>query len=68
MLFWADLYGYLIWGEFGDWGISGHGPMGDNQQPTASFIGQWVEAVERDLSHPQHHRLVPAERDPSGPA
>ena len=52
MLFWADLYGYLIWGEFGDWGISGHGPMGDNQQPTASFIGQWVEAVERDLSHP----------------
>ena len=52
MLFWADLYGYLIWGEFGDWGISGFGPMGDNQQPTASFIGQWVEAVERDLSHP----------------
>ena len=52
MLFWADLHGYLIWGEFGDWGISGYGPMGDNQQPTASFVGQWVEAVERDLSHP----------------
>ncbi|MDN6303970.1 MAG: beta-galactosidase, partial [Brachybacterium sp.] len=52
MLFWADLHGYLVWGEFGDWGISGFGPMGDNQQPTASFIGQWIEAVERDLSHP----------------
>jgi len=52
MLFWADLHGYLIWGEFGDWGISGFGPTGDNQQPTASFIGQWIEAVERDLSHP----------------
>ena len=52
MLFWADLYGYLVWGEFGDWGISGFGPMGDNQQPTATFIGQWIEAVERDLSHP----------------
>ncbi|MGO1227992.1 glycoside hydrolase family 2 protein [Brachybacterium sp. AOP42-C2-15] len=52
MLFWADLHGYLVWGEFGDWGISGHGPMGDNQQPTATFIGQWIEAVERDLSHP----------------
>ena len=52
MLFWADLHGYLVWGEFGDWGVSGRGPTGDNQQPTASFIGQWVEAVERDLSHP----------------
>ncbi|WP_345081971.1 glycoside hydrolase family 2 protein [Brachybacterium paraconglomeratum] len=52
MLFWADLHGYLVWGEFGDWGISGHGPMGDNQQPTATFIGQWIEAVERDVSHP----------------
>ena len=52
MLFWADLHGYLVWGEFGDWGTSGHGPMGDNQQPTATFIGQWIEAVERDVNHP----------------
>ena len=52
MLFWSDLHGYLTWGEFGDWGISGMGPRGDNQQPTASFIGQWVEAVARDINHP----------------
>ncbi|MDN5686721.1 MAG: beta-galactosidase [Brachybacterium sp.] len=52
MLFWSDLHGYLTWGEFGDWGVEGYGPMGDNQQPTASFIGQWVEAVQRDLNHP----------------
>ena len=52
MLFWADLHGYLTWGEFGDWGVSGLGPLGDNQQPTASFIGQWVEAVARDINHP----------------
>jgi beta-galactosidase/beta-glucuronidase len=52
MLFWADLHGYLTWGEFGDWGVSGYGPLGDNQQPTASFIGQWVEAVARDINHP----------------
>jgi beta-glucuronidase len=52
MLFWADLHGYLTWGEFGDWGASGQGPMGDNQQPTASFIAQWVEAVGRDINHP----------------
>ncbi|MEE1619463.1 glycoside hydrolase family 2 protein [Brachybacterium sp. J153] len=52
MLFWADLHGYLTWGEFGDWGVSGLGPLGDNQQPTASFIGQWIEAVSRDINHP----------------
>lgn len=52
MLFWSDLHGYLTWGEFGDWGVSGLGPLGDNQQPTASFIGQWIEAVARDINHP----------------
>ncbi|TXN29332.1 beta-galactosidase [Lacisediminihabitans profunda] len=48
----ADRLGYLVWGEFGDWGVSGRGPEGDNQQPTASFIGQWLEVVTRDRSHP----------------
>jgi len=52
MLFWADLHGYLVWGEFGDWGVSGRGGLGHNQQPTAAFIGQWIEAVARDISHP----------------
>lgn len=52
MLFWADVHGYLTWGEFGDWGVSGRGPLGHNQQPTASFVAQWVEAVRRDLNHP----------------
>ncbi|WP_394769480.1 glycoside hydrolase family 2 protein, partial [Lacisediminihabitans sp.] len=48
----ADRLGYLVWGEFGDWGVSGRGPEGDNQQPTASFIGQWLEVLTRDRSHP----------------
>lgn len=52
MAFWADLHGYLLWGEFGDWGVSGAGPLGHNQQPTASFVAQWVEAVRRDRNHP----------------
>ncbi|MGP9694655.1 glycoside hydrolase family 2 protein [Brachybacterium sp. AOP25-B2-12] len=52
MLFWADVHGYLTWGEFGDWGVSGMGPIGHNQQPTASFVAQWLEAVRRDLNHP----------------
>ncbi|MDX3003718.1 glycoside hydrolase family 2 TIM barrel-domain containing protein [Kribbella solani] len=51
-LYHADRLGYLVWGEFGDWGSS-VGDTGDNnQQPTASYVGQWLEAVERDYSHP----------------
>jgi beta-galactosidase/beta-glucuronidase len=51
-LYHADRMGYLVWGEFGDWG-GGVGDTGDNnQQPTASFVTQWLEAVERDYNHP----------------
>ncbi|MFE7356879.1 glycoside hydrolase family 2 protein [Streptomyces sp. NPDC057543] len=48
----ADRLGYLVWGEFGDWGTSGQGPAGNNQQPTASFVAQWLEVLRRDRSHP----------------
>ncbi|WP_345752640.1 glycoside hydrolase family 2 protein [Microbacterium rhizophilus] len=51
-LFHADRLGYLVWGEFGDWGVSGQGDLGHNQAPTASFITQWTEVLERDHSHP----------------
>ena len=51
-LYWADKMGYLVWGEFGDWGCSGFGPSTDHQQPGATYITQWLEAVERDYSHP----------------
>src|SRR5690625_1541986 len=51
-LYHADRLGYLLWGEFGDWGISGQGRVGHNQQPTASFITQWLEVLHRDYSHP----------------
>jgi len=51
-LYHADRLGYLVWAEFGDWGVSGSGVPTDIQQPTASFITQWVEAVTRDRSHP----------------
>ncbi|GAB2566950.1 glycoside hydrolase family 2 protein [Kribbella endophytica] len=51
-LYHADRMGYLVWGEFGDWG-AGVGDTGDNNQlPTATFVTQWLEAVERDYSHP----------------
>src|SRR5699024_9036078 len=31
---------------------SGQGRIGHNQQPTASFITQWLEVLHRDYSHP----------------
>lgn len=51
-LYHCDRLGYLAWGEFPDWGVSGQGPAGHNQKPGATFVAQWVEAVERDYSHP----------------
>ncbi|ROS71848.1 glycosyl hydrolase family 2 [Curtobacterium sp. PhB130] len=51
-LFHADRLGYLVWGEFGDWGSGGYGDPDDSQQPTASFVAQWLEALERDYNHP----------------
>ncbi len=51
-LYWADRLGYLCWGEFGDWGCSGYGPDDSRQRPAAAWITQWLEAVERDFSHP----------------
>ena len=51
-LYWADRLGYLCWGEFSDWGCAGYGPDEARQQPTAAWITEWLEAVERDFSHP----------------
>jgi beta-galactosidase/beta-glucuronidase len=52
-LYHADRLGYLVWGEFGDWGGAvASGTDEDNQQPTASFVTQWLEAVARDYNHP----------------
>jgi beta-glucuronidase len=49
--FHADRLGYLVWGEFGDWGASIGGHDTDHQQPTASFVTQWLEVLRRDLNH-----------------
>ncbi|MGC5166766.1 glycoside hydrolase family 2 protein [Luteimicrobium sp. DT211] len=51
-LFHADRLGYLVWGEFGDWGAGGFGTPQDHQRPTTSFVTEWLEALERDHSHP----------------
>ena len=52
-LYHADRMGYIVWGEFGDWGCGGLGPVdGEHQQPGADYITQWLECIERDYSHP----------------
>jgi beta-galactosidase/beta-glucuronidase len=53
-LFHADSLGYLIWGEFPDWGARDGSTTADGeiQHPTASFVTQWLEELERDYSHP----------------
>ncbi|MCZ7648138.1 MAG: beta-galactosidase [Planctomycetota bacterium] len=57
-LYHADRMGYLVWGEFGDWCFRGR-PWGEanlsdeyKHQPAAAVLAQWMEVLERDLSHP----------------
>jgi hypothetical protein len=51
-LYHADRLGYLVWGEFPDWGCSNLGPLPEHQQPGATYLTQWLEVLERDYSHP----------------
>jgi beta-galactosidase/beta-glucuronidase len=51
-LYWADKLGYLVWGEFPDWGCRTGGWPNDHQKPGPSYITEWLEALERDYSHP----------------
>lgn len=45
-LYWADKLGYLVWGEFPNWGF--------NYQPEnyANVINEWKEILLRDRNHP----------------
>ena len=52
-LFHADRLGYLVWGEFADWGCSGYSEKDyDHQKPNLSYVSEWLEVLERDYSHP----------------
>ena len=54
-LYHADRMGYLVWGEFADWGFErSFFPFAEPVicQPAAALITQWLEALERDYSHP----------------
>lgn len=67
-LYHADRLGYLVWGEFSDWGLGGKPPVrgwhqdaegkihrGGNHlgsEYPASYVTQWLEALQRDFNHP----------------
>lgn len=46
-LYHCDKLGYIVWGEYGNWGIDTSDAM---SVPT--FLREWEEAVLRDFNHP----------------
>ena len=46
-LYHCDKKGYLVWGEYPDWGL-------DLSRPDAIYrmIPEWIEAINRDFNHP----------------
>ena len=51
-LYHADHLGYMVWGEFGDWGARGLSALPHHQKFSPSYITEWLEVLERDYSHP----------------
>lgn len=46
-LYWADKLGYLCWGEHANWGLDI-----SKSENMMAFLPEWIEALERDISHP----------------
>ncbi len=51
-LYHCDKMGYLVWAEFGDWGLRERALDSFYNQPGAAIISQWMQALRRDYSHP----------------
>ncbi|MGI5870168.1 MAG: glycoside hydrolase family 2 protein [Kiritimatiellia bacterium] len=53
-LYHADRLGYMVWGEFGDWGVRHQveRSMPHVHQPAAALMAQWAEVLLRDYNHP----------------
>jgi Glycosyl hydrolases family 2, sugar binding domain/Glycosyl hydrolases family 2/Glycosyl hydrolases family 2, TIM barrel domain len=45
-LYWADKLGYLVWGEFPNWGFDFH------PADYSNYINEWNETLIRDRNHP----------------
>lgn len=46
-LYHCDKLGYLVWGEYANWGIDISNPA-----TLHPFMREWLEAVDRDFNHP----------------
>ncbi len=46
-LYWADKLGYIVWGEYGNWGYDHTTP-----ENIYNYLPEWIESVERDYNHP----------------
>ncbi len=46
-LYYCDKEGYLVWGEYGNWGLD----LSDAES-LLGVMPEWLEAVERDFNHP----------------
>ncbi|MEI8374258.1 MAG: sugar-binding domain-containing protein [Planctomycetota bacterium] len=45
-LYWADKLGYIVWGEFPDWGFN------FEPQGYSAYVNEWTEILLRDRNHP----------------
>jgi beta-galactosidase/beta-glucuronidase len=48
-LYWADKLGYLVTGEFADWGVE---VELSKDKAREAFLDEWVEVLQRDINHP----------------
>lgn len=46
-LYWADRLGYLVWGEYADWGLNR-----ESHEALAHALHEWRSVVVRDRNHP----------------
>lgn len=46
-LYWADKLGYMVWGEYGNWGLDISRP-----ESVHAYLKPWMDAVNRDFNSP----------------
>lgn len=46
-LYHADRMGYMVWGEYGNWGLD-HSDIAN----LSTFLPDWLDSVKRDFNHP----------------
>ncbi len=46
-IYWADKLGYILWGEFANWGLDC-----SELESVAATLPEWLETMKRDYSHP----------------